>query len=112
MTLDLTKRHRESLEALRYECDYEDRRVGDDRNFVLWEQLTKSHGVKTRAELVAADYAIEGRNRWFGKVGYRITEAGREALKQPIPPKPPSRPLKIKPLPPRIGNAPSRLDPK
>lgn len=85
--MEMTKRHRESLEALRAECDYEDSRVGGDQNFVLWERLTYSHGAKTRAELIEAGFAAAGQHRWSNAVGYRITEAGRAALTLPQPAK-------------------------
>ena len=58
--MELTKRHRESLEVLRKECAYEDSRVGGDQNFILWHQVTGSHGEKTRAELIEAGFAIAG----------------------------------------------------
>lgn len=78
--MQMTKRHRESLEALRAECDYEDSRVGGDQNFIRWELLTYSQGAKTRAELIEAGFATAGQHRWSNAVGYRITEAGRAAL--------------------------------
>ena len=76
----MTKRHREALETLRYECSYEDNRVGGDQNFIVWEGRTKSHGVKTRSDLVDAGYAVEGKHRFSGAIGYRITAAGLSAL--------------------------------
>ena len=96
--MELDKRHRESLAALRSECDYEDGRLGDASNFVRWEHLTKSHGAKTRAELVEAGFAEVGQHRFSGAVGHRITEAGRQALATPPAPKPRSLAPKLRQL--------------
>lgn len=86
--MELDKRQRESLAALREECDFEDARLGDRLNFVRWEHLTKSHGETTRKQLVEAGFAEVGRHRFSGAVGHRITEAGRQALANPPTPKP------------------------
>lgn len=109
--MELDKRHRESLEALRSECDFEDGRLGDVQNFVRWEQLTRSHGAKTRAELVEAGLAEAGQHGPSGAVGHRITEAGRQALATPPAPKPRSPAPKLRKLgdDPRLTRLEDRL---
>jgi len=104
MTLELMARHRKALAALQYECDYEDDRVGDDKNYVLWEQVANSGGPRTRSDLVDAGYAVAGPHRWSEALGYRITESGRAALSAEPPPKAMRQKRKLKPLPPRLGN--------
>lgn len=108
--MDLTKRHRESLEALRAACDYEDSRVGGDQNFILWNQQTNSHGEKTRAELIEAGFATAGPHRWSSATGYRITDLGRAALAVPIAEKV-RRPSRLKQLPAMLRPLRGRLDP-
>ena len=108
--MELTKRHHESLEALRAECDYEDSRVGGDYNYILWHHLTNSHGEKTRAELIEAGLAAAGQHRWSDAVGYRITDLGRAALATPLPAKIRS-PSRLKELPSGLKTLRGRLDP-
>ena len=72
---------RKALELLRFECDYEDSRVGDDENYILGNKLAPGIGVKTISELKKMGLIKTGMNRWFKREGYRITEAGHEALK-------------------------------
>ena len=108
--MEMTKRHRASLEALRAECDYEDSRVGGDQNFVRWELLTNSHGAKTRAKLIEAGFAAAGQHRWSDAVGYRITEAGRAALAMPQPEKARVAP-RLKQLEPILKSLKGRFDP-
>lgn len=108
--MELTKRHRESLEALRAACDYEDSRVGGDQNFILWNQQTNSHGEKTWAELIEAGFAVSGQHRWSDATGYRITDLGRAALATPLPAKFRKAP-KLRELPARLKPLRGRLDP-
>lgn len=76
----LTPRMRTALERLRYECDYEDDRVGDEKNYVTIGQIAPGIGVKTLSDLKERGLIEVGINRWHNCEGYRITTAGREAL--------------------------------
>lgn len=76
----LGKRHRTALERLRYECDYEDHHKGGTENFILLPALGSGIGAKTVADLLEWGMIVEGPNRWFREMGYRITEAGRSEL--------------------------------
>lgn len=107
--MEMTKRHRESLEVLRKECDYEDSRVKDGPNFILWHQKTGSSGEKTRAELIDAGFATAGQHRWSDAVGYRITDLGRAALATPLPAKV-RRPSGLKEMPSTLKPLRGRLD--
>lgn len=71
---------RTALERLRYECDYEDDRVGDENNYVTIGQIAPGIGVKTLSDLAERGLIKVGTNRWHNCEGYRITHAGREAL--------------------------------
>lgn len=108
--MELTKRHRESLEVLRKECDYEDSQVKDGPNFILWHQKTGSHGEKTRAELIEAGFATAGKPRSSDATGYRITDLGRAALATPLPAKVRS-PSRLKEMPSRLKPLRGRFDP-
>lgn len=81
MKCDLGKRHRIALEGLRYECDYEDHHKGGTENYILRSSLPIGVGNGTMADLVRWGLVSTGPSRWFDKTGYRITKAGREAIK-------------------------------
>ena len=78
MTLELTKRHRESLEALRDECSYEDARPGGYQNAFVSPGRFPG-GAKTISELLAWGHIVEGTIEWNGTKGYRITSTGEAA---------------------------------
>lgn len=109
MQFDLTTRMRKALEKLRFECDYEDSRSEGDVIFILPGKLAPGVGDKTIADLEALSLIETGINKWFNEKGYRITDAGREALKQPVPPKPPRGKPRLSTLPPRLGTLKNRL---
>ncbi len=71
---------RKALERLRFECEYEDSRVGGHENYVLPNKLAPGIGDKTISELEKLGLIETGTNRWFNCEGYRITEAGRRTL--------------------------------
>lgn len=101
-------RERKALEKLRYECDYEDSRVGGAENYVLKNELSPGVGDKTLLDLQALGLLETGTNRWFNLIGYRITELGRETLLLPSPRRL-SKPLQLKVLQPRLKALSPRL---
>lgn len=107
----LDARQRKALDALRYETDYEDGRNGSATTFIERSRMPVGCGEGTMRHLVDSGYAETGQNEATGKEGYRITEAGRAAMRAPRTPalpKPTGRKLQtLEPLlreaPPRIG---------
>lgn len=79
--MSLTAQMRKALKVLAYECDYEDSRTESRDNFILRSKLAPGIGDKTIAQLIELRYIITGPNKWFGETGYRITAAGRDAIK-------------------------------
>jgi len=77
----LTKRMVTALRDLRFECDYEDEHKGGTDNFIRRGQLSADIGEKTLSDLVEMGLVTKGQNKWFGDIGYRITENGRKALR-------------------------------
>ena len=71
---------RKALEVLRFECDYEDHHKGGSNNFIRRNVLAPGIGDKTVSRLIELGLVVEGPHRWSSDTGYRITEAGREAL--------------------------------
>lgn len=74
------KRFAKALEALRFECDYEDGRNNDEDNFVTKGALGVGIGYKTLSQLEEQGLLRTGQNRWHRAIGYRITAKGREYL--------------------------------
>lgn len=104
----LNARERIALEKLRYECDYEDSRVGGAVTYVLKNALCPGVGEKTLLDLQAFGLIEAGTNRWFNVVGYRITDLGRKTLLLPSPSKL-SKPSLLKILPHRLKTLSPRL---
>lgn len=80
MTFEVTSRMRKALENLCSECDYEDSHNGGTDNFILHGKLGDRIGDKTISQLLEAGFIKKGPNRWVDEVGFRITDAGREAI--------------------------------
>lgn len=76
----LNPRMRRALEALRYECDYEDHHKGGDQNYILRGALPPGTGDKTLGDLLQLGLIESGPYRWSSGTGYRITAAGRRAI--------------------------------
>lgn len=70
MKAELTKRMIKALNALRYECDYEDGRVGGTNNFIMRGSLPPGIGEKTLGQLEDFGLISKGPYRWSGGVGY------------------------------------------
>jgi len=68
-----------ALEALRYECDYEDHHKGGT-NYILRSHLPVGVGGKTLSDLLQAGLIETGPNQWHGGTGFRITAAGCNAI--------------------------------
>ena len=80
MNYELTKRHFDALRKLREECDYEDSRSGGELIFVLRNKLSPGIGDKALSDLESWRMIEAGINKWFGTLGYRITELGRREI--------------------------------
>ena len=111
MNHELTKRHVDALRKLREECDYEDSRCGGELVFVLRNKLSPGIGDKTLSDLEGWRLIEAGTNKWFGTLGYRITELGRHELAgfQQKRPKPKTM-GKLRPLPSRLGKSKGRFE--
>lgn len=79
MTHALKPRMRKALEALRYECDYEDYHKGGDQNYILRSALPPGVGEKSLADLLKLGLIETGSSRWRNETGFRITAKGRAA---------------------------------
>lgn len=106
----MNKHQRDALTRIREETDYEDDRVGDANNYVLRGALGTGVGEATLRYLLSHGLIEAGTNRFFNKIGYRITELGRAALKEEAIPTPKSSKPRLKPLPNRLGTPRSRFD--
>ncbi|SMO82131.1 hypothetical protein [Paracoccus laeviglucosivorans] len=62
------------------ECDQEDFLRGDDRTFIRRDALPKGVGIGTLADLQRLGLIVCGVSRWRQKEGFRITQAGRDAI--------------------------------
>lgn len=80
MNHDFTKRHYDALRKLREECDYEDSRNDGELVFVLRNKLSPGIGDQTLSDLEGWTMLEAGINKWFGTLGYRITELGRQKI--------------------------------
>ncbi|WP_300012456.1 hypothetical protein [uncultured Roseobacter sp.] len=111
MNCELTKLHFDALRKLREECDYEDSRSGGELIFVLRNKLSPGIGDKTLSDLEGWRMIEAGINKWFGTLGYRITELGRREIEanRPKEPKPKTK-HKLRSLPPRLGKPKGRFD--
>ena len=111
MNHELTKRHVEALRKLREECDYEDVRCDGELIFVLRNKLSPGIGDKTLSDLEGWGLIEAGTNKWFGTLGYRITEPGRHEFEgfQKRLPKPKNQ-KKLRPLPSRLSESKERFD--
>lgn len=78
---ELSTRHRKALLGLRGECDYEDHHKGGDENFILRSALPVGVGEGTLDDLLRLGLIVSGPSRWRDEACFRITAAGREALK-------------------------------
>ena len=106
----LNKRMRKALERLRFECDYDKSQSGNEENFVLKNRLAPDIGDKTLSDLLELGLIETGINRWYNTTGYRITQRGRQALKEE-PPKPlPRQRAKLGPPKERLRPLKGRLD--
>lgn len=77
----LTKRMIKALKNLDYECRYEDGRHPDDEKIhIVSGKIGPGVGAKTLSDLLEMGLVSKGTNKYFGTPGYRITEAGIEAL--------------------------------
>lgn len=76
----LTPRMRKALEAMRYECDYEDHHKGGDQNYILRSALPAGVGEKTLADLLRFGLIENGPSRWHRETGFRITAKGRASI--------------------------------
>jgi hypothetical protein len=104
MTHVLTKRHFDALRKLREECDYEDSRNDAELIFVARNKLSPGIGAKTLSDLEGWKLIEAGINKWFGTLGYRITELGRQEIEVFTQKK--SKPRakhKLRTLPSRLG---------
>lgn len=111
MNRDITKRHVDALRKLREECDYEDSGSDGELIFVLRNKLSPGIGDKTLSDLEGWSMIEAGTNKWFGSLGYRITELGRHEIevfqqKQPNP----KTKHKLRPMPSRLGKPKGRFD--
>jgi hypothetical protein len=113
MDYDLSKRHYAALEALRFECDYEDGHNDGELIYVLRNQLPVGIGDKTLSDLEGWELIEAGTNKWFNSPGYRITDLGRRVLEAKPPKKPKAKPKhSIRRLGSRLGAPKGRLDRK
>lgn len=96
------------MARIREETDYEDDRTGGTDNYVRRASLGSGIGEATLAYLLSHGLIESGTNRFFGEIGYRITESGRAALKED--PKPKRLQRRIQPLPSRLGAPKSRIE--
>ncbi|WP_170573534.1 hypothetical protein [Ruegeria atlantica] len=111
MDFNLSKRHYAALDTLQFECDYEDGHNGGELIYVQRIKLSPRIGDKTLADLEGLGLIERGINKWFGSLGYRITDLGREALENRPRSKPKAKPKhKLRPLDSRIGTERNRLD--
>ena len=111
MNHELSKRHFDALRKLREECDYEDSRCDGELIFVLRNKLSPGIGDKTLSDLEGWRMIEAGINKWFGTLGYRITEIGRQEIQAFSQKKSkPKTKHKLRPLPPRLGEPKGRFD--
>lgn len=110
MNHDLTKRHYDALRKLREECDYEDSRNDGELVFVLRNKLSPGIGDQTLLDLEGWRMLEAGVNKWFGTLGYRITELGRKV--EALPHKKPKAKAKhkLRPLPSRLREPQGQFD--
>ncbi|MCI2400877.1 hypothetical protein [Aliiroseovarius subalbicans] len=108
---ELTKRHFEALNKLSEECDYEDSRSDGELIFVLRNKLSPGIGDKTLSDLENWTMIDAGINKWFGTLGYRITDLGRQEIDAfPRKVSKPKAKHKLRTLPSRLGKPKGRLD--
>jgi hypothetical protein len=108
---DLTKRHYDALKKLSEECDYEDSRSDGVLIFVLRNKLSPGIGDKTLSDLEIWRMIEAGINKWFGTLGYRITDLGKQEIEAyPLKVFKPKAKHKLRPLPSRLGKPKARLD--
>ncbi|KAE9627999.1 hypothetical protein [Parasedimentitalea maritima] len=111
MNYKLTKRHYDALYKLREECDYEDSRSDGEVIFVLRNKLSPGIGDKTLSDLEGLGMIEAGINKWFGSLGYRITEPGRREFKaKPQKSIKPKVKHTLRPLSSRLGSPKGRFD--
>lgn len=104
MNNELSKRHFDALRKLCEECDYEDSRCDGELIFVLRNKLSPGIGDKTLSDLEGWKMIEPGTNKWFGTLGYRITELGRREIETfPHRKKKPRAKHNLRPLPSRLG---------
>ncbi len=110
MNHGLNKRHYDALRKLREECDYEDSRNDGELVFVLRNKLSPGIDNQTLSDLEGWRMLEAGVNKWFGTLGYRITELGRKV--EALPPEKPKANAKhkLRPLPSRLGEPKGRFD--
>ena len=111
MNHELTKRHCDALRKLREECDYEDSRSDGEFIFVLRNKLSPGIGDKTLSDLEGWRMIEAGINKWFGTLGYRITELGQQEIEAFQKKKPKTKTKnKLRSLPSRLGKPKGRFD--
>lgn len=76
----LGKKHLKALDALCFECAYEDHHKGGTENFILRGNLPLGIGEKTLSDLVRLGLVITGLHRWHSEIGFRPADAGRREL--------------------------------
>lgn len=69
-----------ALDAIRYECEYEDALKGGVENFILKGALGAGIGDKTLQQLEDMSLITSGPSRWSDATGFRITDKGRETV--------------------------------
>lgn len=111
MDHELTKRHVDALRKLREECDYEDSQSNEELIFVLRNKLSPGIGDKTLSDLKDWRMIEAGIPKWFGTLGYRITELGRQEIEAFSQKKhSPKAKHKLRPLPSRLEIPKGRFD--